>query len=474
MTKWQQSLLCTVLAWQLSGCALLSDMSRVDDGLDKTTISPQLPAKWQLDKQKNSLTAQPIDSNGLIDFIATDESLQHLMTLALAGNQSLQNQRLSVEIQAQRLSQSNAALWPSLSANVSANRRKANESFSESYSQGLGIDYELDLWGKLAASEQQANLQLMAATSQLHQTQLQLQADILTTWFDAIAVAQILVVYQERVKVSLENLAIIESGYQQGLNSALDVYLTRNELNSERALLASQQQSLLSTKRRLARLAADVEVSQIDLSADLPALVNQMPVGVPSDVIKSQPALQVSWYQMLGADANLAFAHKRRFPSLTIRGSADKGGSQFQQIVEGDIGWSLLANLTAPIFDAGRLKAEQKIAALQLRQAEQNYLNQLYQSLTDAQTAMSNESSLVAQLEATQKAQQNADSAMKLSFEQYRSGLVSYTTVLDAQNRAYSAKVAVIRLKNQLLANRIKLHLVLGGQTVLNHQSSTL
>ncbi len=61
------------------------------------------------------------------------------------------------------------------------------------------------------------------------------------------------------------------------------------------------------------------------------------------------------------------------------------------------------------------------------------------------------------------KAQENAIAAETLSFEQYQSGLVEYTTVLDAQSRSYDAQSTVIQIKNQLIANRINLHIALGG-----------
>ena len=61
------------------------------------------------------------------------------------------------------------------------------------------------------------------------------------------------------------------------------------------------------------------------------------------------------------------------------------------------------------------------------------------------------------------QAQENALAAEQLSFEQYQSGLVSYTTVLDAQARSFDAQSSLIEIKNQLLTNRIKLHVALGG-----------
>ena len=52
---------------------------------------------------------------------------------------------------------------------------------------------------------------------------------------------------------------------------------------------------------------------------------------------------------------------------------------------------------------------------------------------------------------------------LNLAFEQYQRGLVSYTTVLEAQRRAFDIQSGVIELRNQLLQNRIALHLALGG-----------
>ena len=60
-------------------------------------------------------------------------------------------------------------------------------------------------------------------------------------------------------------------------------------------------------------------------------------------------------------------------------------------------------------------------------------------------------------------AQDNAKIASTLSFEQYQSVLVSYTTVLEAQKRSFAAQTTLITIKNQLIANRINLHFSLGG-----------
>ncbi|MGO3644650.1 MAG: TolC family protein, partial [Pseudoalteromonas sp.] len=86
-----------------------------------------------------------------------------------------------------------------------------------------------------------------------------------------------------------------------------------------------------------------------------------------------------------------------------------------------------------------------------------------YPNLGDVETAITREESLKERYQATLEAQANALAAEQLSFEQYQSGLVTYTTVLDAQDRSFDAQSSVIEIKNQLIINRINLHIALGG-----------
>ena len=119
--------------------------------------------------------------------------------------------------------------------------------------------------------------------------------------------------------------------------------------------------------------------------------------------------------------------------------------------------------MSAPIFNAGRLKANEEKARIELKQGEQLYLDTLYNAFSDVENAITTEKNLKNSYYTMLAAQENAKIASTLSFEQYQSGLVTYTTVLDAQNRSFEAQSTLIKIKNQLIANRINLHLSLGG-----------
>jgi outer membrane protein TolC len=303
----------------------------------------------------------------------------------------------------------------------------------------------------------------MAEQAKYEQARQQLVADVVIRWFDVIQAQQLLELYQQRVANSRQNLEIIEAGYRQGLNNALDVYLTRNELNSELSRVAQQVDSHLRVVRQLERLIGQYPKAMLTVNTSLPLLENDIPLGLPADLVTRKPALLASWYQLLAKDAGLAYAHKQRFPSINLRAGISKAGSSITDALSNSIGWSLLGSLTSPIFNAGRLKANEAQAHLLLKQGEQNYLDTLYSAFNTVENAISAEVALKQRYQAMVKAQENALAAKTLSFEQYQKGLVSYTTVLDAQKRAFDAQSTVIQIKYQLINNRINLHVALGG-----------
>ena len=117
-----------------------------------------------------------------------------------------------------------------------------------------------------------------------------------------------------------------------------------------------------------------------------------------------------------------------------------------------------------PVFQGGRLKAQELAAAEQVRIAEQQYLQQVFRAFADVENAISRDVSLNERYQSFLDAEANSSAALTLALEQYQKGLVSYTTVLESQRQAFDAEATVVQLRNQLLQNRINLHLALGGE----------
>lgn len=430
--------------------------------IDESVQKSHAPKQWSSD-----LLTTNIKENWFEEL--KNDQIHQLVTLALTNNFQLKQQALEIEIQQQQLTVAGSALWPSLDMSLRGSRQKTtdannNDSYGNSASLGLNLQYELDLWGKLSDAERQANLELMAQQATFVQAKQQLVADVITAWFSVIEANQLVALYQQRSDNTEQNLLIIESGYQQGLNSALDVYLTRNEVNTELSRTSDQQAKKILAIRQLEQLLGQYPEGKLFVDADLPLLNSEIPLGLPTDLVSRKPELVASWYQLLAKDAALAYAHKQRFPSVSITASLSNNEQDISDILSASsLGWSLLGNIAMPLFNAGKLEANEEKSRLVLKQTEQGYLSTLYDAFADVENSVTREASLKERYQMMTKAKENAIAAETLSFEQYQSGLVEYTTVLDAQSRSYDAQSTVIGIKNQLIVNRINLHIALGG-----------
>ena len=452
MTRRFRPLLPLLSSLLLLAC---SSSSEIDDKLKELP----LPVNWQ-----ESTQALTVEHNWLAQL--NNPQVQLLVNKALAANHQFAMQAYALEISAQQLIVSGSQLWPELDLAFRSGRNKDNQtgSYSNSNSINLNLSYEVDLWGKLSDADRRNNYNYLAQQATLNQYEQQLVVDVVTTWFRVIEAQKLLTLYQSRVENSRQNLVIIESGYSAGLTEALDVYLTRNDLNTELTRVSEQETVKTKVIRQLERLIGEYPKGELLVNADLPLLTNDIPMGLPSELISRKPELKASWYQLLSQDAGLAYAHKQRFPSIVLSGSVGDSSEDVSDLLSGSsLAWSLLGGITAPIFNAGRLEANEETARIELKQGEQLYLDTLYNAFSDVENAITTESSLKLSYYTMLAAQENAQVASTLSFEQYQSGLVSYTTVLDAQKRFFEAQSTLIKIKNQLIANRINLHFSLGG-----------
>ncbi len=432
-----------------------SSTSAVDEKLKDLP----LPQNWHDSKQ-----VLAVEHNWLSQL--DNPQVHQLVKKALAANHQFAMQAYALEISQQQLIVSGSQLWPELDLAFRSGRNKNNQtgSYANSNSVNLNLSYEVDIWGKLSDADRMSNYNYLAQKSSFEQYKQQLVVKVLTTWFSVIEAEKLLTLHRSRVENSQQNLAIIEAGYRSGLTAALDVYLTRNDLNSELTRVSEQETVKTKLIRQLERLIGEYPKGELLVNANLPLLTNDIPVGLPSELISRKPELKASWYQLLSQDAGLAYAHKQRFPSIVLSGSVGDDNTDIGELLSGSsLAWSLLGSVSAPIFNAGRLQANEEKARLELKQGEQLYLDTLYGAFSDVENAITTEKSLKQRYYTMLAAQANAKVASTLSFEQYQSGLVSYTTVLDAQKRSFEAQTTLIKIKNQLIANRINLHFSLGG-----------
>ena len=396
------------------------------------------------------------------------DTLQVFICEALANNQSLKQQALDVQIARTAVFQSKMQLIPTLDGTFAASRQHTSQSdgdnTSDSFSVSADLSYDVDLWGKMNDEKKSALFSYAAAQADYQYALRSTVSDVAEAWASIVESQQLANLRQARLVSLQNNLKIIEDGYHAGINTALEVYLARSDVESERAQHSEAQQKLSDDKRSLNVLLGTYPGTPRVADANFPNLGQAFPSELPSELLKQRIDLQAAWLRLLALNADLAVAHKARFPSIKLNSSAGYNADTLSDLGQGGLAWSLTGAVLQPILSSGSLKAAEKRARYALEQGEQAYIATVYSAFQEVESELENQQRLAVQYHATERSRNNAIQAEKLSFEQYRKGIVSYTTVLDAQRRALDAEIQHITLNKQIFVNKIKLHEVLSGE----------
>lgn len=447
-----QSIAITPGTQQQAPFGLVDDLTTTDQ--DGTPLSPAElapPTDW-LNSFQDPLLTQWVDTAAIKNFDLLE---------AKARVEAVQQQRVIA----------GSSLWPSLNLGLDGQRQKSLSNGSTTYNNqfqaGLDITWEADLWGKLGDQLESADYLWQAEQALYTSSRLSVAGQVAKAWYNVTAQHLYTQLLNERETNLSTNLDIIENGYRQGINSALDVYLARTDLASVRNDREQQQATEQDAIRSLQLLLGQYPSGQLTLQQEnlaLPALPNLNIESLNAQTVRHRYDLQASFLELLASDRDLAAAHKARFPSFRLTGSAGDSSDELNNLFDASsLAWNLLGNLTQPVFAGGQLKAEEQRQRAVVQQKEQQYLRTLYTAFSEVEQTITNESALKKQLTQVREAKELAEAAEELAFEEYRQGLEDYSSVLEAQRRAFNAQDTLISIRYQLLENRINLFLALGG-----------
>jgi len=445
--------------------------------LQQVNDSVEISSKWQSDSDTSN---QPFNNSGWL-LTLNDERLEQYVQTALNNNPDLRASAASLQASIQNAKASGANLWPQLDARLNRNRSQienpndasATPIYSTSYTGSYNISWEIDIWGKLNASKKAAVLDAEVQKANYAAAELALVANVARAWFNLNALQLRLDIANSRLKSQQSTLAVIEDNYKSGLNSALEVYLNRTDLASQQAAIVDLQDSLEQAIRSFKQLLGEYPSSQMSFDSKLPSLDKNVPAGLPSELLKRRPDVIASLRQWQASKLNAKAASRARLPSFSLTASYGASSEELKFLDQKQLLWNLVNNLSLPLFQGGRLAAQAKQAKFLKDASFENYLSTLLNSFTEVENSLSSEQALQKRFAAIKDAAYYSESGYQLALEQYQSGLVNYTTLLESQRRWFDAQSNLVNLKNNLLQNRIALYLALGGDFATVNSAAT-
>lgn len=401
------------------------------------------------------------------------DELNTLVETALQNNFDIRTAWARLrQAQAQAV-QAGAELYPSLDATGKASQsnsgtqvsRGADGTITETqvWNLGLAASYELDLWGRVRSTHEASILTANAAREDLEAAAVSVAAEVVDTWVDLVALRkrEKVVLRQIELNATLLNLQILR--YKNGQATALDVSQQGQTLAAARANLPTikLQQNLLQSK--LVVLLGRANSKGIESNEEnLPRLAEVPKVGLPADLLSSRPDVRAAGLRLQAADWSVSAARAARLPNISISAEAAFSSGALDVFFSNWV-TTLAANLTAPIFDAGRRAAvvDERRAVSEERLAD--YANSVAQAIKEVEDSLVSEMRQREYIDRLSDQLKAAGISMRDASLQYLNGQSDYLPYLTARNTVQQLERQLIAERAALIKYRVGLYRSLGG-----------
>ncbi len=401
--------------------------------------------------------------------------LNDVLDQAIGGNQTLVAARATLAQSQESVAQASGVFYPQLDLNGGVSRQRVSFApvgqrvkgpITNLFTIGPTVSYALDPFGgnqrrveKQQALSQFQDYQLDAAYLTLTGNAAQLAFNI------ASARAQIKAV-ESIIRDDEKNLGLVESELKAGEATQLDVQSARSQLAADRTLLPPLRQQLSVARHALSILVGRLPGDWVppDFDLDEFTLPEELPVSLPSEIVRQRPDILASEAQLHAASAAIGVATAQLYPNINLSASFTQEALSTATLFNpASSVFSIGAQLLAPIFHGGALEAQKRAAVDAYDGALANYKQTVLTSfgqVADVMQALAHDGQL---LEEQRRALESAETSLQLTRTTYQYGNVGVLQVLDAQRLAEQARLGYVRAKVQRYVDTVQLFTAMGG-----------
>ncbi len=402
-----------------------------------------------------------------------DAQLRQLIGIALENNRDLRVAALNVEAYRAQYRIQRSDVWPTVSADGAMSRTRTpadlspldREMISSQYSATLGVSWELDLFGRLRNLRDAALEQYFASAEAQRAAQISLVASVANAWLAWQADNALLAVTRDTLKTYEESLALTQRSYDVGVASALELRQASSAVDSARVNLATYTRLVAQSRNSLELLLGQSVPNELLNPTSLDrAIMAQIPVGLPSDLLLQRPDILQAEYQLRAANANIGAARAAFYPRIGLTGALGSASNELDNLFSSGSGyWNFVPSISIPIFNSGRLKANRDYAEVSKNIQVAQYEKAIQVAFKEVADGLAAQDTFDDQVQAQRDLLANNQEYFNLAERRYRGGVDNYLTVLDAQRELFSVRQRLIVDRLNQLVNEVNLYKALGG-----------
>ncbi|MGZ5053051.1 MAG: efflux transporter outer membrane subunit [Methylobacter sp.] len=448
-----------------------------------TRVSNQVPidspAQWQ--HAPNAQSAGTADLKTWWQGF-NDPLLNELIDKALAANYDLKIATARVREANAMVTVAEAALYPSLDFSLSGGREKRIDRIvgvpsgqgiklitptADAVSGGLAARWEIDLFGGRHLEAEAAAVQAEGSQEGLHAAQVGLLAQVATNYLELRGVQQRTGILQKNIELQRERLRTLQAFLKAGLANEADIARQQTLLQGTEATLPILVNAEKNLIHRLGVLLGEPPESleyRLAVVGPLPKQAPTMPSLLPSDLLAQRPDLRLAQTEVSAAAASLGSAQADLYSKLVLSASGGLGAlavGGFPSLAESV--YALGSGLSAPIFNAGRIRAHIAAADARLSQVAANYEKTFLLALEDVENAFVAHRSARDRFGQLTEAEGSAEKAYRLVDAMYQRGAGDYLVVLDAQRSKLAVSDERTKAETEVSVAMVSLYRAFGG-----------
>jgi len=420
-----------------------------------------------------------------------DPMLDSLIEQAMRANKDLKIAQARIRESRAQQTVAASSLYPKVDAGASYSRSRASQHADPStltggavemnnpldgaldlYKPGFDASYEIDIFGRVRRSVEAATADLAASRENFNDTLITLLAEVATNYITVRGAQLRLDITWKNIEAMRQTLALTRERFQAGLSSELDVAQAQTQLASTESTVPTLETTARQSMHQLATLLAvppTKMVEQLSEVAPVPAVPPEVPVGLPSELLRRRPDVRRAERQLAAATARIGVATADLFPSFSLTGSFGQSSMSLASIALGSSSfWSFGPTIKWNVFDAGATRANIEAQNARTEQALGTYEKAVLTSLQDVESSLVAYSREQVRRKSLSEAVESSLRAHEISSELYARGLVDFLRVLESQRSLYVTQEALAASDQTVSTDLVSLYKALGGGWVIS------
>ncbi len=332
---------------------------------------------------------------------------------------------------------------------------------------GLNASWELDLFGRVRRSVEQAKATTEAQAEAANDSLVMLESQVGQAYVQLRGAQALYATQQENIRAGSSTVTLTHRRQVGGLATELDVDQAQTQLyNYQRQLpvYATQIQQAENQLSVLTGQAPGALDALLSPPAPLPRTPDLVGIGIPSTLARRRPDIREAEANLHAATASIGVAVASFYPDVSLTGSLGIRAIDASYLTSwASRFYSVGPSASLPIFQGGRLTSSLRLARAQQKAAVLSYRSTVLNGLREVENALAayrNDRDARDRLVQTVA---SAERSFQLSQNSYQNGLSDFITVLNAEQTLTSARQSLDQIEMSLADDVVTLYTALGG-----------